>query len=272
MTILDKIVAQKKEAVADTARRVPESLLRSRIADMPWRSRGFEQRLNVPGPGGVNIIAEIKRASPSKGDIRVDLDAGDCARQYEQGGAAAISVLTDTAYFKGSMTDLRRARAAVELPVLRKEFIISSYQLYEAREAGADAVLLIARILSPGQLKELLDLAHELGMGALVEIHDQKDYEAAHAAGALLIGINNRNLATFDTSIATAQRLRSLLRAGEVPVAASGIGSRQDIEQNLAAGIYNFLIGESLVKAENRAAFLESLVFGTEVLPSAGQK
>jgi len=227
---------------------------------MAWVSRGFEERLFQPGPGGANIIAEVKRASPSKGDICKDLDAAQCARQYETGGAAAISVLTDTPYFKGRLEDLRQVRSAVDLPVLRKEFIIAPYQLYESREAGADAVLLIVRILSPAQLDELLALTRELGMGALVEIHSAEDYAAAHEAGSRLIGINNRNLATFDTDLQTAMGLQALLQAGEVPVAASGISGREDVKRNLESGIFNFLIGESLVRAEDRTTFLRSLI------------
>jgi len=197
MSILDRIVADKQEEVAWAAGRIPEAALRAQIADTPWTARGFARRLSRPGPGGVNIIAEIKRASPSKGDICPDLDAAQCARQYAAGGAAALSVLTDGPYFKGSLEDQRRARGAVTLPVLRKEFIVSAYQLYESRAAGADAVLLIVRILTAVQLKEWLVLCGELGMDALVEIHTPEEYAAAHAAGARLIGINNRNLATL---------------------------------------------------------------------------
>jgi indole-3-glycerol phosphate synthase len=260
MNILDRIVADKKEAVACASRTLPEAELRDRIADMAWAGRGFEERLMRPGTGGVNVIAEVKRASPSKGDICKDLDAAQCARDYEAGGAVAISVLTDTPYFKGCLDDLRKVRAAVALPVLRKEFIIAPYQLYEARAAGADAVLLIARILAPAQLKELLDQTHQLGMGALVEIHSAADYAAAHRAGSRVIGINNRNLATFDTDLHTAMGLKNLLHPGEVAVAASGITCRADIERNLAGGIFNFLIGESLVRAPDRVAFLKSLI------------
>ncbi|WP_235506157.1 indole-3-glycerol phosphate synthase TrpC [Desulfatitalea tepidiphila] len=259
MTLLDRIVADKKAEVAAAANNVPEHGLRSMIDDRPWQSRGFERRLCGPGPGGVNIIAEVKRASPSKGDICVDLDAVECARQYETGGAAAVSVLTDAPYFKGCLEDLRRVREAVGLPVLRKEFIIDPYQLYESRAAGADAVLLIARILSPAQLKELLALTHELGMDALVEIHSAEDYAAAHDAGSRLIGINNRNLANFDTDLRTALGLKALLQPNEVPVAASGIHGREDILRNLEGGIFNFLIGESLVRAKDRVAMLRSL-------------
>jgi indole-3-glycerol phosphate synthase len=262
MTILNQIVASKRDEVDLARRHAPLERLKAQIADEPWAGRDFYGRLKTPGPGGVNIIAEVKRASPSKGLISADLDAGDCARAYEAGGAAAISVLTDTIYFKGRLADLRQARAAVQRPVLRKEFIISAYQVYESRAAGADALLLIARILEPGRLAELLALTHELGMAALVEIHSPQDYESAHGAGARLIGINNRNLATFDTDIRTAMDLAALLQADEIPVAASGISSRQDIEANLLSGIFNFLVGESLVRAENRAEQVSRLIRG----------
>jgi indole-3-glycerol phosphate synthase len=262
MTILDRIVADKQQAVSDAEKRVPLAQLEELIATTAWQPRGFYRRLKAPGPGGVNIIAEVKRASPSKGDIRPDLDAAACAADYEQGGAAAISVLTDTPYFKGRLEDLKQARAAVGLPVLRKEFIVSEYQVYESRAAGADAILLIARILAPQELSRLLSLTHRLGMEALVEIHDDADYHAAHQAGAQLIGINNRNLATFDTDIRTAMHLADLLAPGEVPVAASGIGNRRDIVDNLEQGIYTFLIGESLVRSDDRVRFLKHLIDG----------
>jgi indole-3-glycerol phosphate synthase len=264
MTILDRIVTDKREEVVRAERKMPEAELRARIADTPWTARGFERRLSAPGPGGVNIIAEVKRASPSKGDICPDLDAAQCARQYEAGGAAAVSVLTDGPYFKGSLDDLRRVRAAIGLPVLRKEFIIDPYQLYESRAAGADAVLLIVRILTTAQLSELLDLTRQLGLDTLVEIHNREDYELAHAAGSRLIGINNRNLATFDTNLQTATGLAALLGPGETAVAASGISGRPDIEATLTGGIFNFLIGESLVRAGDRTAFLRTLINKTQ--------
>jgi len=262
MTILNKIVADKQEEVAQARRRVPLEHLQDSIAATPWVPRGFYRNLMTPGPAGVNIIAEVKRASPSKGPICADLEAAACAREYERGGAAAISVLTDGPYFKGSLADLRQVRGAAALPVLRKEFIISRYQVFESRAAGADAILLIARILEPAHLATLLALTHELGMDALVEIHSAEDYTAAHNAGAKLIGINNRNLATFDTDIRTALNLAARLQPGQVPVAASGIRSRADIEDNLKGGIFNFLIGESLVKAKDRAAMLNALITG----------
>ena len=262
MTILDKIVEDKRQEVASSRERVPLERLQAHIATTPWSPRGFYRRLTVPGPSGVNVIAEVKRASPSKGLIREDLKAGDCALEYERGGAVAVSVLTDGPYFRGSLADLRQVRRATTLPVLRKEFIISAYQVFESRAAGADAILLIARILESGRLVDLLALARELEMDALVEIHSEEDYAAAHKANARLIGINNRNLATFDTDIRTAVGLAGLLQTGEIPVAASGISGRADIESNLRSGIFNFLIGESLVRARDRAAMLKSLLAG----------
>ncbi len=262
MTILKKIVKDKQEEIALARERLPIERLQAHIATTPWTARGFYRRLITPGPGGANVIAEIKRASPSKGTICTGLKSGDCAREYERGGAAAVSVLTDSPYFKGSLADLRQVRAAVSLPVLRKEFIISAYQVFESRAAGADAILLIARILEPVHLASLLALTHDLGMDALVEIHNEEDYEAAHNAGAKLIGINNRNLATFDTDIRTAMNLTGLLRSDEVPVAASGISRREDIENNLRGGIFNFLIGEALVRAPDRAAMVKKLIYG----------
>ena len=264
MTILDRIVADKKEEVAQSMTHVPLERLQAHIATTPWTSRGFYERLMTPGPGGVNIIAEVKRASPSKGDICAELKAGACAAAYEAGGAAAISVLTDTPYFKGSLADLREVRRRVALPVLRKEFIVSDYQVFESRAAGADAILLIARILEADHLRDLLSLSHEMGMDALVEIHCEEDYAAAHGAGAKLIGINNRNLATFDTNLDTAMQLADLLQPGEVPVAASGISNREDITRNLGKGLFTFLIGESLVRSADRAAMVRQLIHGDD--------
>ncbi len=262
MTILDRIVEDKRQEVSDAEKRVPLAQLKSLIAGTAWQSRSFYRRLKNPGPGGVNIIAEVKRASPSKGNISANLDAAACAADYCNGGAAAVSVLTDTPYFKGHLDDMEQVRAAVDLPVLRKEFIICEYQVYESRAAGADAILLIARILTPLQLSHLLSLTHELGMDALVEIHNEADYTAAHQAGARLIGINNRNLATFDTDIRTAMHLANLLAPHEIPVAASGISSRKDIVNNLEQGIFTFLVGESLVRSDDRVNFLKQLIYG----------
>ncbi len=256
---LEVIVKHKKEEIAEAKKLIPESQL-CKDAFTSIKRRPFIKKLEKPGHSGVNIIAEIKRASPSKGDICLNLNPAAYALEYEKGGAAAISVLTDQPYFKGSLDDLKKARNASTLPVLRKDFLISSYQIYESSAMEADAVLLIARILSQEQLRDYLKLCNELKLDALVEIHSEKDLEAATQAKARLIGINNRNLSSFETNIDTAIKLVSLLEPYQIAVAASGIQNRDDIVKNQQAGIWNFLIGESLVKAENCQAFLRSLM------------
>jgi indole-3-glycerol phosphate synthase len=256
---LQIIVEDKKQEISSAKQRLPEGLLRKN-ALIPRKRRPFFQKLAQPGPSGVNIIAEIKRASPSKGIICPDLNPVIYALEYEQGGAAALSVLTDVPHFKGSVLDLQRARQRTTLPVLRKDFLISTYQIYESAVMGADALLLIARILDLQQLKDYLDLCSELHMDALVEIHSEKDIQKATLAGAKLIGINNRNLRSFETDIHTSIRMKSLLEPDQVAVAASGIRSRNDIEKLNDSGIWNFLIGESLVRSDNPGAFLKSLL------------
>ena len=253
------LIEQKKEEVAAAQKQVPESALREK-ALAPAERRPFFTKLKKPGPSGVNIIAEIKRASPSRGLICPDLNPALLAHAYEAGGAAALSVLTEQKYFQGSFNDFTAARAATTLPVLRKDFLFTAYQLYESAVLGADAVLLIARILSKNQLRDYVLLCEELHLDALVEVHSKEDLAAATGAGAKLIGINNRNLSSFKTDIKTAIRLAAFLQPDQIPVAASGIQGRQDIEKNLKIGIKNFLIGESLIKAENPAALLKSLM------------
>ncbi len=256
--ILERIVARKKAEVEAARQRIPEAALR-RQAGAPRQRRHFYGALSQPGPSGVNIIAEIKRASPSKGSICPDLDPAAFARRYEAGGADALSVLTDADFFQGSPADLKAARAAVRLPVLRKDFIISPYQIYESAALGADAILLIVRILSAGELREYLALAADSGLDVLVEVHSESELEAALAAGARLIGVNNRNLRTFDTDVARASRMAALFQPPQVPVAESGIRGRGDIEMLQAAGIFNFLIGESIVRSPDPAVFIRSL-------------
>lgn len=208
----------------------------------------------------INVIAEIKRASPSKGDIAIDLDPSLLAQEYEKGGAKCLSVLTDSKFFKGGFSDFRAARMASSLPMLRKDFLIASYQLYESVVLGADAVLLIARILSKEKLKDLLNLSMDLGLDALVEIYSAEDLDSANYAGAKLIGINNRNLSSFETDLGNATTLAESLDSDQIAVAASGISTKEDITRNMNAGIRNFLIGESLVKAKDTAGFLKSLI------------
>jgi len=258
---LTQIVKQKGLEISRARKIIAEGRL-AELARQRSDFRPFFESLSRPGPAGVNVIAEIKRASPSKGDICPDLDASRTAAQYEKGGAAAVSVLTDSTYFKGSLEDLKAARSACSLPVLRKEFIISRYQVYESAAAGADAVLLIARILVPEKLDQLYALCRELGMDALVEIHTPDDACTVAACGARLVGINNRNLTTFETDIAVAMDLVSRLAPGQVPVAASGISGPADIQQNLNAGIFNFLVGESIVRSDDPARFIRELMVG----------
>ena len=259
MDILAKIVAHKQKEVAEAKAAAPLEVLKE-IAAARGDQRTFARRLAERRPGQVNIIAEIKRASPSRGVIRADLDAARQARNYEQGGAAALSVLTDQTFFHGSPDDLKQARAAVLLPVLRKDFIISTYQIYEAAAWGADAVLLIARILDDRQLQKYLGVCRQVGLDALVEVHDAPELARAVAAGACIIGINNRDLRHFTTDIGTAAQLAGNLTAGEIAVAESGINSPDDIRRLAKAGINAFLIGESLVRAEDPASFLKEMV------------
>ena len=256
--ILSKIVEYKKEEIIAAKQNIPESFLREK-AFAPRNRRPFLKKLEHPGPFGINIIAEIKRASPSKGDIRADLDPSVYADEYEKGGAAALSVLTDKPYFKGSPEDFKIARKTTTLPVLRKDFLISSYQIFESAVMEADAVLLIVRILDLQQLKDYLSLCNELKLDALVEVHSEADIEKAGLAGARLIGINNRNLKSFETDIETAIRMKSLLGSDQIAVAASGIRTRKDIDLIRSYEIWNFLIGESLVRAKYPRDFLMSL-------------
>jgi indole-3-glycerol phosphate synthase len=256
--ILSKIVEDKKQEIAAAKQHIPESFLREK-AFAPRKRRPFLKKLEHPGPFGVNVIAEIKRASPSKGDIRPNLNPAVYADEYEKGGAAALSVLTDQPYFKGGPEDLKIARETTTLPVLRKDFLISAYQIFESAVMKADAVLLIVRILDQEQLKDYLSLCNELKLDALVEVHSEADIEKAGLAGARLIGINNRNLQSFETDIEIAIRMKSLLNNDQIAIAASGIRTRKDIEKIKDSEIWNFLIGESLVRAEHPRDFLESL-------------
>ena len=254
---LNRIIKQKGREIAQGRKVIAEG----RLADLARQRSDFRPFYETLSDAdtGVNIIAEIKRASPSKGDIHADLDAADTASQYENGGAAAVSVLTDPTYFKGHLDDLKAARSACSLPVLRKEFIISRYQVYEAAASGADAIQLIVSNLNREKLKQLYSLCRELGMDALVEVHTPADADIVAATDIRLVGINNRNLATFETDIAIAMELKSRLRPDQVPVAASGIADPDDVRRNLSAGIFNFLVGESIVRSPDPARFIGEL-------------
>lgn len=254
--MLDTILEAKREEVARAKAAMPQALL-ERQAAARRDTRGFAAALDVPG---VRIIAEIKRASPSLGDIRTDLDPAATAQAYASGGAAALSVLTEPAFFKGSASDLQRARSAVELPVLRKDFIIDPYQVYETAALGADALLLIVRILDDERLYTLHTLARDLGLDVLTEVFDEQDIARANALGATLVGINNRDLAHFKTDITQASRLAKRLSPQAAVVALSGIHAPEDIRQTLDTGIRRFLIGEALVRQPDPSATLRQWV------------
>jgi len=256
---LTRIVSQKREQVDTLRQSVPLDALQAKAMG---RSdvRPFASALSRPGPAGANIIAEIKRASPSKGPLRLDLDPAALAMAYETGGAAALSVLTETAFFRGGPQDLIAARQATALPVLRKDFVIDDYQIWESAAMGADAILLIVRILTDAQLAGSLALCRHLNLDALVEVNSGEELERANAAAAMLIGINNRDLASFATDTGKALGLAGLLSPGQIAVAASGIAGPADIAAGLKAGIFNFLVGEHLVRAHDPAAALGRLL------------
>ncbi len=252
--ILREIIAHKRAELERA--RAPLAELRAAALDAPL-ARDFAAALCGDD---VRVIAEIKRASPSEGAIREqDFDPAAIASGYEIAGAAALSVLTDGRYFGGHLDHLRAARAAVEIPVLRKDFVIDERQVIEARAAGADAVLLIVAVLDGGRLAELLALARELGMAALVEAHDETEVEAALAADARVIGVNNRDLRSFAVDLATTERLAAMVPADRVLVAESGVHTRADVERLAAAGADAVLVGTTLMRADDPGEALEEL-------------
>jgi indole-3-glycerol phosphate synthase len=254
-SILEEIFAAKRVELqrSQSAVSLEAVIEQARRARSPRR---FVDALRAHRPA---IIAEVKRASPSKGDILPGLDPAAIARDYAAGGAAAISVLTDR-HFKGSLEDLRAVRAAVDLPILRKDFLFDPYQLYEARAAGADAVLLIVAMLAENELASLAALARELGLAALVEVHNRAEFDRARELGAELIGLNNRDLHTFKTDIATTEELLRGYAGEALIVSESGIESPDHIRRLLGAGARAFLIGESLLRGGSPRAALSSLV------------
>ena len=254
-SILDRIVQTKRDEVRDTAPRLAEFRDIARQAPAP---RGFAAALRRPGE--VRLLAEVKRRSPSAGDIRPGADPVEVARAYAHGGAAALSVLTDRDYFGGDLDFLRAVRAAVPVPVIRKDFLIDPVQVWEARAAGADAVLLIVRILEQPLLQELHGLARELGMDALVEAHTAEELDRALAAGATLVGVNNRDLDTFVTDLELAIRLAPRVAPSITYVAESGIRTAADVDRVGAAGVDAILVGESLMRQADLRAAAAALV------------
>jgi indole-3-glycerol phosphate synthase len=244
-TIIDKIIRHKRDEVAQYRQALPLKDVRSE-ALMASPPRDFAAAL---GAQGVSLIAEVKKASPSKGVLCENFDAVALACAYEDNGAAAVSVLTDEHFFHSSLDALRAVRGTVDLPVLRKDFVIDPYQVYEARAAGADAVLLIAAALNDGDLQTLYQLIGELGMAALVEVHDEAELERALKIDPRVVGVNNRDLRTFEVSLETTARLRALVPGDVVLVSESGIRTHEDVSRLAAIGADAMLVGEALVKA-----------------------
>jgi indole-3-glycerol phosphate synthase len=256
LVILDEIVAHKRVEVAAEKARIPLEQHQEQITRVA-KPRDFRAALRAPG---ISLIAEIKRHSPSKGDILPDVDAVDLAALYEHAGARALSILTDQKYFKGSIEDLRTVRRHVAIPCLRKEFIIDPYQIYEARAVEADAILLIVRVLSDEELKEYLAVAKSLGMAALVETHDEKEIERAVEAGAVIVGINNRNLDTLEIDVANTFELKRRVPGGHTLVSESGIHTREQVRALEEGGVEAILVGESLLTSKDIRGKIEELL------------
>ena len=257
--VLQRILARKQEEVSARREQVSLFELKTRSASMP-PPRGFADAIEAKvAMGRPAVIAEIKKASPSKGVIRADFDPVAIARSYEAGGAACLSVLTDIDFFQGSDDDLRQARAACALPVLRKDFIVDAYQLYEARVMGADCVLLIAAALDDARLSEFAFIAGELGMDVLVEIHDLDELERALPVPARLLGVNNRDLRSFDVRLQATLDLQPMVPADRVLVTESGIRTPADVALMRDAGVHAFLVGEAFMREPDPGAALRGL-------------
>jgi indole-3-glycerol phosphate synthase len=257
--ILRKIVARKREEIAERSARISQVQLAESLSrvDAP---RGFVDALQARvDAGAAAVIAEIKKASPSKGVLRADFRPADIARSYARGGAACLSVLTDIDFFQGSDAYLQQARAACSLPVIRKDFIVDPYQVVEARAIGADCILLIAACLDDAQLHGLNDQAHALGMDVLIEVHDAAELERALHTDNRLIGINNRNLRTFEVSLQTTLDLLVRVPDGRLVVTESGILGRDDVRLMRAHAVHAFLVGEAFMRAEDPGARLAEL-------------
>ena len=257
--ILNRILARKVEEIAERSAQLPLEALAARVEGLP-PTRGFAAALEAKIDQGLPaVIAEVKKASPSKGVIRPELDPAAIAKSYEAGGAACLSVLTDKDFFHGSEEFLRQARDACSLPVLRKDFVIDPYQVYEARAIGADCILLIVAALSDAALLDLSMLAAELDLDVLCEVHDVEELERALALPVPLVGVNNRNLRTFETSLETSLELQELMEYDRIMVTESGIRTAEDVALLRDAGINAFLVGEAFMRADNPGLELQRL-------------
>lgn len=261
MNFLAEIMALKRARVEQAKKERPAEELRARAEEVRHDSVEHALRLALSDRGRVNVIAEFKRASPSKGIIRVDADPALIALEYEAGGAAAVSVLTEEDRFRGSLSDLAAVRAAAKIPVLRKDFIFDEYQLYESAAAGADALLLIVAALDDDMLHHLRRVAEdELHLDALVEVHTKDELRRAEATGATLIGVNNRDLHSFRVSLDVSVELAQAAAPGRTLVAESGLKSGDDLRRLGALGYSGFLVGESLMRAERPGQALRALI------------
>ena len=254
--MLDKIIAQKREEVEQRKKALPLNYLQERIAQ---QKPPLDLAITLTGDY-IRLIAEVKQSSPSRGMLSPDLNPIELAKTYAEGGAAAISVLTEASYFKGSIDYLAAIREVVKLPLLRKDFIFDAYQVYESRAYGADALLLMVAILSQEQLGKLISLSHSLGLKCLVEVHNEGELEKAVLSKAEIIGINNRDLNTFTVDINTTRRLRPLIPQSRIVVSESGIKSRKDIEKLRKWGVDAILVGEALVTAGDVLAKMKELI------------
>jgi indole-3-glycerol phosphate synthase len=258
MSVLERIVEDTRDEIHRRRERVPLARLEAALDDRP-ECRPFQEALTRPG---VSVIAEHKRRSPSAGTIREGASLADIVLAYERGGAAALSILTEPFHFGGSLDDLREARAATELPVLRKDFIVDPYQLYEAAVAGADAILLIVAVLRPEQLYELLQESRALDLDAVVEVHDERELQVALEVEADVLGINNRDLTDFSVDIERTYELLSDVPAGKTVVSESGFSTREQLDELERVGIDAVLIGETLMRAPDVEAAVRELAAG----------
>ena len=255
--ILDSIIEHKQKELQIEQEQIPLAKLKSKLADLP-STKDFKKAISQPD--SISLIAEVKKKSPSKGIIREDFDPVSIAKIYAENGATAISVLTDVKFFDGKLEYLTAIREEVDVPLLRKDFTIDPYHIYQARVTGADAVLLIVAVLSSEQLCEFVEIASSLSMASLVEVHTESELDIALNIGAEIIGINNRDLRTFNTDLATTYKLRESIPSNKVVVSESGIYTRADVESLHEAGIDAILVGESLMRSQDIGEKVHKLI------------